>query len=126
MYAKGTFEVSLKPQDDEGFPAGRMTIAKSYEGDVAGRGIGQMISKRTDNGTAAYYAIEEFSGTVNGRRGAFTLVHRGFLNNDTKSMDVGILAGSGSGELQEISGAMEIIQDGDGHAYELNYELPGA
>jgi len=48
MSANGTFEVELTPQDDPGFPAGRMQIKKTYLGDMSGSGIGQMISKRTE------------------------------------------------------------------------------
>ena len=51
MSAKGQFEVSLTPQNDE-FSAGRMLIDKTYTGDLTGTGIGQMISKRTEAGSA--------------------------------------------------------------------------
>ena len=50
MYAKGKFEVSLSPQKDEEAPAGRMIINKSYQGDIEGTGVGQMISKRIEGG----------------------------------------------------------------------------
>ncbi len=123
MAAKGTFEVTFEAQTDEGFPAGRRLIDKSYVGDVLGRGLGQMISKRTDDGAAVYYAIEEFSGSVMGKVGTFTLVHKGHMGQDSASLDVSILAGSGSGELSGISGSMIISQNEDGHSYDLDYEL---
>ena len=37
--------------------------------------------------------------------------------------DVTIVEGSGSGELQDISGSMLIVQDADGHRYELTFGL---
>ncbi len=123
MSAKGVFEVDLEPQADACAPAGRMILNKSYQGDMTGSSIGQMISKRTDNGTAAYYAIEEFSGSVEGVSGAFTLVHQGRMNKDTQSLEVTILPGSGSGDLATIAGSMAISQDANGHRYELRYEL---
>ena len=64
MTAKGPFEVNLTPQDDADSPAGRMVIDKTYLGDINGSGIGQMISKKTESGTAVYFAIEEFSGSM--------------------------------------------------------------
>ncbi len=76
MSANGTFEVDLTPQEDIGSPAGRMLIKKTYLGDMNGSGTGQMISKRTENGAAVYYAIEEFSGSVKGKNGGFTLFLR--------------------------------------------------
>ena len=123
MTAKGTFEVDLQAQADAGSPAGRMLIDKIYSGDMTGSGKGQMISKRTESGTAVYYAIEEFSGSVNGRNGAFTLVHKGFMSAQSQTLDVEILEGSGSGELENISGSMVITQDSTGHTYDLVYEL---
>jgi hypothetical protein len=123
MSANGTFEVDLTPQADPDSPAGRMVINKTYLGDINGTGIGQMISKRSEAGTAVYYAIEEFSGSVNGKTGAFTLVHKGHMNNESQSLEVTILEGSGSSELENISGSMLIVQDANGHRYELTYEL---
>ena len=123
MYANGTFEVELTPQDDTGFPAGRMLMKKTFLGDMNGSGTGQMISKRLENGTAVYYAIEEFSGSVKGKRGGFTLVHMGQMSNESQSLEVTILEGSGSGELQNISGSMLIIVDASGHRYELTFDL---
>ena len=123
MSANGTFEVDLTPQEDTGFPAGRMLIQKTYLGDIKGTGTGQMISKRTENGAAVYYAIEELSGSVKGKTGEFTHVHKGHMSKKTQSLEVTILEGSGSGELQGISGSMLIIQDANGHRYEMKFEL---
>jgi len=123
MSAKGTFEVHLTPQEDVETPAGRMLINKTYQGDLIGFGTGQMISKRTENGTAVYYAVEEFSGSVTGKKGGFTLLHSGRMNSESQSLEIIILDGSGSGELESISGSMVIIQDSSGHSYELEFEL---
>jgi len=123
MSAKGDFEVDLAPQPDSPAPAGRMILNKTYRGDMSGSGVGQMISKRTDNGTAIYFAIEEFSGSVDGRSGAFTLVHRGLMNAEAQSLEITILQGSGSGELATITGSMLITQSAGEHSYDLRYEL---
>ena len=123
MLANGTFEVDLTPKEDGESPAGRMLIRKTYVGDMKGPGIGQMISKRTENGLAVYYAIEEFSGSVKGKSGGFTLVHKGYMSKESQSLEIAVLEGSGSGELQGISGSMLIVQDAGGHAYELTFEL---
>lgn len=123
MSVNGTFEIKLTPQDDAGYPAGRMLIKKTYLGDISGSGIGQMISKRLENGTAVYHAIEEFSGSIQGKNGGFTLVHQDHMSKDSQSLEVTILEGSGQGELQNISGSMLIIQDTNGHRYELTFEL---
>ena len=100
-----------------------MVIDNVYLGDINGSGIGQMISKRTGSGAAIYFAIEEFSGLIMGRSGAFTLIHNGYMSKESQSLEVVILEGSGTGEFENISGSMVIAQDADGHTYELTYEL---
>ena len=122
MSAHGIFEVNLEPQKDENAPVGRMLINKKYTGDIDGTGIGQMISKRTDNGVAVYFAIEEFEGSVDGKTGSFTLVHTGYMSGETQSLDIKILEGSGRGELGDISGSMDIIVEEGEHKFVLHYE----
>jgi hypothetical protein len=123
MSAKGNFEVNLVPQKNDDAPVGRMVINKTYHGDLNGTGVGQMISKRTESGTAVYFAIEEFSGSVKGKNGGFTLIHKGYLSKESQSLEVEILAGSGTGDLNNISGSMVITQVKNNHFYELKYEL---
>ena len=123
MSATGSFEITMEPQVDESAPAGRMILNKEYSGGLVGTGVGQMISKRTESGSAAYSAIEEFEGTLDGKTGSFTLIHNGFMSKETQSLEIGILIGSGGGELENISGSLEIIQEDGEHRYILHYEL---
>jgi hypothetical protein len=123
MEAFGDFEVQLEAQTDEQAPVGRMLITKQYSGSLVGAGLGQMLSKRTATGSAVYTAIEEFDGSLDGKKGAFTLVHMGRMSETEQSLQVEILEGSGSGELEGISGKMAIIRDDGRHTYELEYTL---
>ncbi len=123
LTAKGEFEINLDIQKDETAPVGRLIIKKNYTGDITGSGGGQMISKRTESGSAVYYAIEEFVGKVNGKKGAFTLLHKGVMSKESQSLDIVIMEGSGKGELKNIIGSMEIVQDDDKHTYKLKYKL---
>jgi hypothetical protein len=123
LSASGIFEVQLEPQKDQNAPAGRMLINKNYTGDLVGTGIGQMLSKRTAGGAAVYSAIEEFEGSVEGKKGTFTLVHSGYISADGQSLEVKILEGSGDGELKNISGSLNIMQEEGKHQYELVYSL---
>lgn len=120
---KGSFEVTMEPQKDSDVPAGRMLIKKQYSGGLSGSGLGQMLSKRTESGTAAYVAIEEFDGVLDAKRGSFTLLHSGLMSAESQSLEVNILQGSGAGELENISGSLEIIQADGGHQYVLCYQL---
>jgi len=123
MFATGTFAVDLTPQEDPGFAVGRMHLSKIYAGDLVGSSTGQMISKRTKNGAAVYYAIEEFSGALSGKHGTFTLAHSGYMHKSTQTLEVMIVKGSGGGELESISGTMQIRQKEQGHEYSLDFQL---
>lgn len=123
MTVLGDFEIKFEPQNDTSAPAGRMTMSKVYSGGLVGTGIGQMISKRTDGGDSVYSAIEEIEGTLNGKTGAFTLFHIGLMSATKQELKVMIVEGSGSGELQGITGELLITQDNGQHKYELQYKL---
>jgi hypothetical protein len=124
MSASGTFEIQLDPQEDKLAPVGRMIINKTYSGALTGTGTGQMISKKTTNNTAAYSAIEEFNGDLDGKSGQFTLIHHGFMSEKNQVLDITILEGSGTDELTNISGSLSITQEKGQHYYELTYQCP--
>ena len=123
LTAKGGFEITLEPQADAASPIGRMLINKIYAGDIKGQGIGQMLSKRTEGGVAVYCAIEEVEGSVDGKTGAFTLLHNGYMSNERQTLEIQIVQGTGTVELTNIRGTLEITQSEDGHRYELSYSL---
>ncbi|TRY33183.1 DUF3224 domain-containing protein [Aliiglaciecola sp. M165] len=121
----GKFEVSMQPQKDESFDVRRMTLDKTYFGDLKGHAKGQMLSHVTQvNGSAGYVAIEIFDGEVNGKKGSFVLQHSGQMDKRAQSLDISIIPDSGSGELVGISGNMSIeIKEGQ-HFYHFEYALP--
>lgn len=124
MIASGEFEVQFSPQTEDEIDAGRTLINKTYRGGLEGSGQGQMLSKHTAiKGSAAYVAIEEFSGNLEGQKGAFTLQHTGTMNRDAPSLTVIVVPDSGTEELTGISGVMRIeVADGK-HSYEFEYTI---
>ena len=123
MLASGKFEVNLEPQTDDRFDSGRLLIEKQYRGDFIGIGRGQMLSKRTASGTAVYSAIEEVEGKLDNKQGGFTLFHNGFMSPSKRSLEIVIVEGSGTGDLEGISGKLDIEQVDGLHKYTLNFEL---
>lgn len=123
MSVSGSFEVTLEPQVDEGSPAGRMLISKQYSGALNGWGKGQMLSKRTEKGASVYAAIEEFTGTIDGKKGGFSLFHTGFMSQSSQELKVIVIEGSGSGELTGITGQLFIYQEGGAHHYRFEFHL---
>lgn len=127
--ARGDFEVTLEPRaldgaaEEEDF--GRLTLDKTFSGDLAGRSHGQMLSAgRPAEGEASYVALERFRGTLHGREGSFVLLHRGTMHAGQQELRIEVAAGSGTEELEGLTGTMALrIEDGR-HEYELSYELP--
>lgn len=127
-HATGTFKVDLvaltvneSVADDA---RGRMSINKTFLGDLDARSVGEMLTAGSPTrGSAAYVAIERVTGSLHGRKGAFSLQHTGVMNRGTPSLSVTIVPDSGSGELSGISGTLAItIADGK-HSYDLAYTL---
>jgi hypothetical protein len=127
--AQGEFNVTLTPQaDDQAGSAGlgRMTIDKTFTGDLAALSRGQMLAAMTSvQGSAGYVAIERVEGTLHGKRGGFLLQHSGTMTRGTPALTVDVVPDSGTDELAGISGRMEIIIDGKKHSYEFDYSLGG-
>jgi uncharacterized protein YbjT (DUF2867 family) len=128
MVASGTFDVEITPQsseEGEGATLGRMSLAKTYHGDLEATGRGTMLTARTAvDGSAGYVAMERVEGVLEGRRGSFVLQHDGLMSGGEQSLTVTIVPDSGTAELDGIRGTMQIIIEDGVHRYELTYELP--
>lgn len=126
----GAFDVKLTPQPaDEREAAaflGRMAIDKSFHGELEATSVGQMLAARGDQpASAGYVAIERVTGTLAGRQGSFVLQHSGHSNPAGQSLEINVVADSGTDQLKGLSGTMRIIiEPGGGHFYEFDYELP--
>ena len=128
--ARGAFDVKMTPQpadtrDGADF-LGRLSIDKSFHGELEATSVGQMLAARGDQpASAGYVAIERVTGTLGGRQGSFILQHSGHSNPAGQSLEINVVADSGTGELKGLTGSMKIIiEPGGGHFYEFDYELP--
>lgn len=133
MQAKGTFEVKITPADGTALETaagiGRMTIDKTWSGDLAGASKGSMLTSATEStGAMAYVALEKVAGKLNGKSGSFYFSHNATMKKgDAASgvLKIAVVAGSGTGGLTGLSGELTInIDPKGGHAYVFNYELP--
>jgi uncharacterized protein DUF3224 len=127
--ARGTFEVTMVPQSDEqassaGFA--RMTIDKTFAGDLAGTSKGQMLAAVTAvQGSAGYVAIERVEATLHGKKGAFVLQHTGTMTRGAPALEVTVVPDSATDQLAGLSGRMSIIIEGKKHLYDFDYSLAG-
>ena len=123
--ASGTFDVKLTQQPaTSDWGLGRLTIDKQFHGDLLATSAGEMLSAMTGvAGSAAYVALERVSGTLHGRRGAFTLQHTGVMQRGDGLLTVNVVPDSGEGELVGLTGQMTIRIEADAHYYDLEYGL---
>ena len=126
--AKGTFEVKATPQGTpdiaDGTTLARLSIAKTFHGDLVGTSTVEMLSAMTSyKGSAGYVAIERVAGTLQGRIGSFVLQHSGTMTRGMPQLTVTVVPDSGSGALAGLAGTMTIdIVDGK-HFYTFDYTL---
>jgi hypothetical protein len=127
-HANGTFDVKMTPQasDDKAEPAavGRYLLDKQFNGPLEGTSKGEMLAVGTAvQGSAGYVAMEQVSGTLNGRKGTFALQHSGTMTRGEGLLVITVVPDSGTGELVGLTGKMHIkIADGK-HFYEFEYTL---
>mgnify|MGYP001811961216 FL=1 len=128
MRAAGSFDVQMKPLETYNpspeAQAGRMSIDKTFEGDLVGTSQGEMLSGGSPaTGSAGYVAIERVTGTLAGRKGSFTLQHSGTMTPESQSLTITVVPASGTDELEGLEGTMDIdIRDGQ-HFYTFEYTL---
>ncbi len=129
MKVSGKFEVKLNPLDfsaegSDGINLGRMSIDKTFIGDLAGKSKGEMLTAITPvKGSAGYVAIEQVQGSLSGKTGSFVLQHFGIMDNGKDRLILEVVPDSGTGQLTGLSGKMLIIIREGNHFYEFEYEL---
>ena len=125
--ATGKFDVKATPIEAAGAPAGAFahhSLAKTFHGDLEGTSVGEMMSVGGADGSGAYVAIETVRGTLDGRSGSFSLVHRGTMRHGADfKLSVIVVPDSGTSDLTGIDGTMEILIAGREHSYKLSYML---
>lgn len=129
--AHGRFDVKRTPQGalDLGGDAQGMHLRfdKTFEGPLQAASVVHMMAVGTAvEGSAGYVAIERLEGSLDGRSGAFSMMHFGVMDRGQPSLRVEVVPDSGTGELVGLRGAMTIDITNGKHAYTLDYTLPAA
>lgn len=130
MKISGEFEVKLNPLDgyaegNDGIKLSRMSIDKTFHGELDATSKGEMLSAMTPvKDSAGYVAMELVRGTLKGKKGSFVLQHFGTMERGKDRLIMEVVPDSGTGELEGLSGKMAIIIKDEKHFYEFNYQLP--
>jgi hypothetical protein len=127
-HGSGSFDVALKPLAPEdkadGIALGRYSLDKQYHGDLEATSTGVMLSAGAEStGAGAYVAIERVTGTLQGRRGSFVLMHQGTMTPEGQHLNVVVAPGTGTGQLAGLAGTLGITITGGKHFYTLDYTL---
>ncbi|VVE87650.1 DUF3224 domain-containing protein [Pandoraea bronchicola] len=127
--AKGRFDIQLEPQPlspvADGTGLGRLSLNKTFHGDLEASSQGEMLSFRSSTqGSAGYVAMETVRGTLHGRNGTFVLQHSSTMTRGVPAQSIIVVPDSGTDALSGITGSLVItIADGQ-HSYVFDYALP--
>jgi hypothetical protein len=110
--------------DRDGVNLTRTKVIKTFTGDLEGASVAELLMAGAPNDSAAYVGFERIEGKLNGRAGSFILHHNAVSARGEQSATWTIMTDSGTGELEDISGAAQIVIDADGgHTLILDYDL---
>lgn len=129
MKATGKFTVKVLPLEPyavggEGINLGRLSIDKTFQGDLTAQSQGEMLSALTPTeGSAGYVAIEQVSGILHGKKGSFVLQHFGISETAGQRLILEVVPDSGTGDLAGLTGKMAILIEDGQHFYEFEYSL---
>ena len=107
------------------------TVLKRFEGDLAADSEARLLMCQADvtdiKAGAGYIAREVVRGTLGGREGTFVMQHWGLSAAGSEQTGGQIVPGSATGDLEGLTGSVEITVDGEGaHTLMIDYELPDA
>jgi hypothetical protein len=122
--ARGTFEVSIEAAEHDQANIGRMIITKTWNGDLAGHGVGTMLSAGDPvTGRAGYVALETVEGELAGHRGSFAFQQFATMRVPNQELRYEVVPGSGTGDLAGIGGVLDLEIVAGEHRYTLTYTL---
>jgi hypothetical protein len=103
---------------------GWVQLAKTFHGDLEAHSTVDMLSVMAGGEPAGYVAIERVTGTLGGRTGSFILQHAATADGADQRLRIEVVPRTGAGELDGLSGELEIIRADDGsHSYAFRYQL---
>ena len=119
------WEESPADTPTEGPPIARITVRKTFTGDLAGESTAELITCRSaDDTTALYTAVERVTGTLDGRTGTFVIQHGGIAGGPEIRQFGWVVPGSATGDLRGLSATVHFQHDEHGALFTMDYDLP--
>lgn len=127
---KGTFDIKgtpLAPEPStEAIGAGRMRFDKTFDGELQGTSLVEMLGIMDRNTVSgAYVAMERITGELAGRKGSFCMQHSSTMTRGVPEQRITVVPDSGTDELKGLSGSMVIDIVEKRHHYTFDFTLGG-
>ena len=121
-------------EPDAGGPGGptlsHATVLKRFGGDLVAESEARLLMCQADVADiaagAGYIAREVVRGALGGREGTFVMQHWGLSASGHEQTGGQIVPGSATGDLEGLTGSVEIAVDGGSHTLTIDYDLPDA
>jgi hypothetical protein len=126
--AIATFEVTAWEETVYAEPAdgpklARVTVNKTFQGDIIGESSAELLMSQGQNGYAGYVALERVTGSVAGRSGSFDVQHCATQGGPSAKAFWLVVPGSGTGELRGLIGDVTYRHDESGAIFTLDYDF---
>jgi hypothetical protein len=107
----------------DGVELSRVHISRTFTGDLEGESTAELMIAKSEGG-GGYLGHDRVTGVLDGKSGGFVFQHTGIMGPAGISNTGMIVPGTGSGELEGITGEGTMLADEEGnHTFTLNYEL---
>jgi hypothetical protein len=111
-HATGTFKVQNWQEDayeESGAKLTRARVKQHFAGDISGDGTVEWLMCYRPDQTADFVGLQRVAGRVGERSGSFVMQSNGVFDGKAAIGDLTIVAGSGTDELQGLSGRGEFV-----------------
>jgi Protein of unknown function (DUF3224) len=99
-----TWEERTYAEREDGRRLTRATVSQDLAGDVVGQGQVEWLMSYRKDGTAHFVGLQEFKGTINGRRGSVVLETIGDFDGTEATWAAKVVPGSGTGDWADLRG----------------------
>jgi Protein of unknown function (DUF3224) len=129
--ARGRFRVESGEEDayealDDGVRLTHAQGKQSFTGDIKGDGAVHWLMLYRADKTAQFVGMQRISGTIGGRRGTVALTAQGVHDGEGSRITLEVVPGSGSGELEGITGKGKLeTPGGKTGTYVLEFSFRG-
>lgn len=108
------FTITMTPGAELQAGSGRFDFTKTWTGCLEGTSTGTMLTAGDPaSGSAGYVALEIFEGSFGGRQGTIAFQQSGTMAGGAPQLSYRISPGSGTDQLAEITGELEIADVGE-------------